>query len=96
MSEYVRVAEFQADGESIDRFVAMIESETGPPPGVPATAINVLANRETGTLRVAIFFDSEDDLRQGSATLDGMSPPEDASMRRVAVDTFELLVSRQL
>ena len=42
---YVRVADFDADNEAIDKFVEMIKADSTPPEGVPATGINVLANR---------------------------------------------------
>ncbi len=56
------------------------------------TAINVLANRETGKVRVAVFFASEEDFLRGSETLDSMSPPDDVGVRRVAVESCELAV----
>ncbi len=90
MPQYVRVADFEASEEGLERFLGMIRSEGGPPEGVPATAINVLANRETGKVRVAVFFASEEDLRRGSETLDSMSPSDDIGVRRVAVESFEL------
>ena len=46
-------------------------------------------------MRVVVFFDSEEDLRKGSETLDSMSPREDLSLRRTNVETFELLVQMQ-
>jgi len=96
MPDYVRVADFQADEAAIDGFLTAVESESGPPEGVPATAITVLGNRVEEKLRVVIFFSSEDDLRKGSEVLDGMSPPEGANMRRTSVDTFEMLLNRSL
>jgi hypothetical protein len=96
MPGFTRVAEFEADDAAVDRFVSMINAESGPPEGVPATAITVLRSQNSGKLRVVTFFDTADDLRQGSETLDGMSPADDASMRRVSVETFEVLVQRQL
>jgi hypothetical protein len=92
---FTRVADFDADNDSIDKFVEMIKSDPTPPEGVPATGINVLANRDKGKMRVVIFFATEDDLRQGSAALDAMSPDESLSVRRTNVETFELLVQQQ-
>ena len=92
---YVRVADFDADNEAIDKFVEMIKADPSPPEGVPATGINVLANREKGKMRSVVFFATEEDLRQGSATLDAMSPPDDLSVRRTNVETFEVLVQQQ-
>jgi hypothetical protein len=92
---YVRVADFEADDEAINKFVEMVKSDPTPPEGVPATGINVLANREKGKMRAVVFFATEDDLRQGSAVLDAMNPPEDSSLRRTNVETFEVLVQLQ-
>jgi len=91
---YVRVADFDADDAAIDGFVAMVNADPDPPEGVPATGINVLAKRDKGRMRVVVF-DSEEDLRKGSETLDSMSPREDLSLRRTNVETFELLVQMQ-
>ena len=92
---YVRVADFDADDAAIDGFAAMVNADPDPPEGVPATGNNVLANRDKGKMRVVVFFDSEEDLRKGSETLDSMSPREDLSLRRTNVETFELLVQMQ-
>lgn len=95
MPEYVRVADFEADEAALDALVSEINSHDGPPEGVPAKAINVLKSRETDKVRVVVFFDSEEDLRKGSATMDAMSPPEDASMRRTSVETFEIVLQKK-
>jgi hypothetical protein len=92
---YVRVADFDAEDAAIDRFVEMLKADPKPPEGVPATGINVLANREKGKLRAVVFFATEDDLQRGSAALDAMSPPDDSGMRRTNVETFEILVQLQ-
>jgi hypothetical protein len=92
---YSRVADFEADDAAIDAFVEMVKADPKPPEGVPATGINVLANREKGKMRVVVFFATEEDLDAGSATLDAMSPREDMSIRRTNVETFELLVQQQ-
>ena len=92
---FVRVADFEADDASIDRFVEMLKADPTPPEGVPATGINVLANREKGKLRAVVFFATEADLQQGSAALDAMNPGDDSGMRRTNVETFELLVQLQ-
>jgi hypothetical protein len=48
-------------------------AESGPPEGVPAVGLMVL-QREGEVLFISLF-DSEDDLRQGDAKLNEMSPP---------------------
>jgi hypothetical protein len=95
MSDWVRVATFEADNEAAEAMVKEIGSAEGPPPGIPAKSIMVLADRENGRARIVVRFDSEENLRTGSATLDTMEPPEDARVRRISVETFEVLLERQ-
>ena len=62
---------------------------------MPATRITVLADRAAGKVLVAIRFGSEEDLRKGGAALEAMSPPPAGSMRRVAVDAYEVVLERE-
>jgi hypothetical protein len=94
MPEYARVTTFEADDAAIDALVAEINSADGVPPGLPAKRITVLADRAAGKLVVAIRFGSEADLRTGAATLEGMSPPAGGNVRRVSVDSYEVLLER--
>jgi hypothetical protein len=93
--DYVRVATFEADEAALDTILKEISSSEGPPPDVPGKSIMVLADRAAGKIRVVVRFGSEDDLRRGSATLDAMNPPEGAQMRRVSVESFEVVLERQ-
>jgi len=95
MGDWVRVATFEADGDAIDAMVNEINSTEGPPPGIPAKSIMVLADRDAGKARIVVRFDSKENLETGSATLDGMEPPPEASMRRTSVEKFEVLLERQ-
>lgn len=95
MSEYVRAATFDLDGDALDALVARIRADEGPPDGVAARRITVLADRAAGKAVVAIRFGSEDDLRAGSAVLDGMEPPDVGSRRRVSVDAYEVALERE-
>jgi hypothetical protein len=94
MSEYARVVTFDADEAAIDAVVKEINSSDGPPPGVPAKRVTVLADRAAGKLVVAVRFASEEDLRKGAEVFEAMSPPEDGSMRRVSVDQYEVVLER--
>jgi hypothetical protein len=96
MTDYVRVASFEADEAAINTLVSEINSHDGPPEGVPAKSIMVGADRAAGKVRVVVRFGSEEDLRKGSEVLDAMSPPQGANMRRVAVETFEIVLERQV
>jgi hypothetical protein len=94
MAEHVRVATFDADDAALDAVVSEINSSEGPPEGLPAKSILVLADRAAGKAVFIARFGSEEDLKQGSATLEAMSPPTDG-MRRVSVETYEVLLDRQ-
>jgi hypothetical protein len=95
MSDWVRVATFEGDEAAARRMVEEIEKEPGPPPGIPAKSIMVNLDRENNHIRVVVRFDSKENLETGSATLDGMEPPEDAGMRRISVEKLEVLLERQ-
>jgi hypothetical protein len=90
--EFARVVTFDADSAALDALVNEINSAGAPPPGVPAKRITVLTDRANGKVMVAIRFGSEEDLRTGAATLEGMNPPSDANMRRVSVDAYEVVL----
>ncbi len=93
MAEYARVVSFEADAAAIDALVADIGAADRPE-GIPATRITVLADRAAGQLVVATRFASKEDLERGAAILEGMSPPSGGAIRRVSVDTFEVLLER--
>ena len=94
MSEYSRVVTFEADGAAIDAIADEIRSSDGPPPGVNAKRITMLADRAAGTLVVAVRFGSEEDLRAGAAIFEAMSPPESGTIRRVSVAEYEVVLER--
>jgi hypothetical protein len=93
--EFARVVTFDADSAALDALVNEINSAGAPPPGVPAKRITVLSDRANGKVVVAIRFASEEDLRTGAATLEGMSPPSDANMRRISVDAYEVVLEME-
>ena len=94
MAEYARVVTFEADASALEALVGQISAVDDPPEGVPATRITVLADRAAGRVVVATRFASEEDLRIGSATLESMSPPEIGNIRRVSVDSYEVVLER--
>lgn len=95
MPEYARVVTFEADDAALDALVAEINSSDAPPDGIPATRIIILADRAAGRVVVATRFASEADLRTGTATLEGMSPPEGGNIRRISADAYEVVLDRQ-
>lgn len=95
MTEYARVATFDADDAALEALLSRINADDGPPGGVPAKRITVLADRSAGRVVVAVRFGSEEDLRIGAAALDAMSPPAADGMRRVSVDAYEVVLERE-
>jgi hypothetical protein len=96
MAEYARVVTFDADDAALQALLGEINADDGPPEGVPARRIAVLADRSAGRVVVAVRFASEDDLSVGAATLEAMSPPAGGNVRRVSVDTYEVVLEREL
>ena len=94
MGDYARVVTFEADDAAIDALVDEINSAGGPPEGVPATRIIVLADRAGGKVMVGIRFATEEDLKKGGAALNEMSPPDVGNIRRVGVDEYEVLLEQ--
>ena len=95
MADWVRVATFEADSNGLDAIVDEINSSEGPPPGIPAKSIMVAADADRTKVRIVVRFGSEEDLRTGSETLDGMEPPPEAGMRRISVEKYEIVLERQ-
>jgi hypothetical protein len=93
MTQYARVATFEFDDAALEALLDRIRS-TGMPEDVPAKRVTVLADRAAGKVVVAIRFDSEEDLRKGSAALDAMSPPEVGARRRVSVEAYEVMLEQ--
>jgi hypothetical protein len=94
MAEYARVVTFDADEAALEALLNEINSHDGPPEGVPAKRITVLADRSAGKVVVAVRFGSEEDLRKGGEALEAMSPPAGGTIRRVSVDAYEIVLER--
>ena len=95
MPDYARVVTFDADGAALDAVVNEINASDGPPEGVPAKRITVLADRAAGKMVIAVLFGSEEDLQRGAATFEAMSPPDAGSMRRTSVTAYEVVLDRK-
>ena len=95
MAQFARVATFEADQAALDAMLSEIKASGGPPEGIPAKRITVLADRSAGKVVIAVRFDSEGDLRKGTATLEAMTPPSGGNLRRVSVDTYEVMLERE-
>ena len=69
----------------------------GPPEGLPAVGLLDLYNPDDGKVLSITLFETEEDLRQGDATLSSMDPPPSAAKgRRVSVEMYEVAVKIDL
>jgi len=92
---YARVARWEgADAETLKQTAAEIsaDSESGPPEGLPAKKLFLLHDLEGGRAMAITLFETEEDYRQGDATMNAMSPPGAGMGQRVAVDKYEVAV----
>ena len=86
-----RVVEF--DDVSPDR-MAQLKSqiESGErPEGLPATEMILLHDAENGKALAVIFFDNEEDYRQGDETLSAM-PADEVPGQRASVTKYDVAV----
>jgi len=91
---HARVATFEGgDPENVRGMVAEINrrSQSGPPEGVPAVGLLLLHQPDQGKVLAISLFETEEDLRQGDATLSSMDPPVRGGMgRRSSVEMYEV------
>lgn len=90
---YARVARWEGgEAEAMRSAVARIKenAESGPPEGVPSTGFTFLIDPESGRGMAVGLFETLDDLKQGDAVLNEMSPPDDGMGRRTAVEVYEV------
>jgi len=84
-----------SDPEDVGRGFDEIKrrAAAGPPEGLPALRLLDLYNPNDGKVLSITFFETEEDLRQGDATLSSMDPPRSGAMgRRVSVEMYEVAV----
>ena len=86
-----RVVSF--DGVTQDRIQEMQSEMSGsePPEGLPAKEIVVLHDPDAEKSLVILFFDSEEDYRQGDETLNAM-PAGDTPGQRSGVAKYDVAV----
>ena len=93
---YVRVVRFtDVSAERITALLARIEESGGPPPGVPATGLNVLFDESQGTAVVLQYFATAEDMNAGAQAFSAMDPSETPGTR-ASVDMCEVKLERQL
>jgi hypothetical protein len=90
---YARVARWEgADAEDIRAAAQGITADaaSGPPEGLPAKGLMLLIDPEGGRSMAISLFATEEELRQGDATLNTMSPPGDGMGQRAPVEFYEV------
>lgn len=88
-------ADPEALKESASQIRSDVESGGGPPEGVPAKGLIVLQDVDGGRAMAITLFETEDDYREGDATLESMSPPGEGMGQRVGVDRYEVVVQAE-
>ena len=87
---HVRVVRFtDVDAGRLDALIAQIDESEGPPPGIPATGLQILVDEDQGTAVVLQQFDSAEDMATAEAAFDAMDASETPGTR-VSVDRTEL------
>jgi hypothetical protein len=87
---HVRVVRFtDVSAERIEGLLARIDESDGPPPGVPATGLDVLFDESQGTAVVLQYFDTAQDMDAGAQAFSAMDPA-DTPGTRASVDMCEV------
>jgi hypothetical protein len=89
---HARIATFEIeDPGKLDQEIEEMreQSASGPPEGIPATEFLLLVDRGGKKVMGITLFDTEEDLRKGSETLEQMNPGAGMG-RRTSVETFEV------
>jgi hypothetical protein len=90
---YARVAKWGgAEGDALRRAAQEINAnaDAGPPEGVPAKGFLMLIDPDSGRSMAIVLFETEEDLRKGHETLDGMTPTGPGPGERVSVEMYEV------
>jgi hypothetical protein len=93
---HVRVVRFTyVTSERVEQIVAAINEADGPPPGVPATGLQLLFDEAQGTAVVLQMFDTAEDMSEAAKAFSAMDP-SDTPGTRVSVDMCELALDRRV
>jgi hypothetical protein len=86
---HVRVVRFtDVSPERVDSLAAEIDG-SDPPPGIRATGLQMLLDRDQGTAVVLQFFDSAEDMSASEQAFDSMDASETPGSR-ASIDRCEL------
>ncbi|HEY5943375.1 MAG TPA: hypothetical protein VIT89_11030 [Solirubrobacterales bacterium] len=93
---FVRAVRFTGvSAERMQELLARIEGSDGPPPGVPATGLQVLHDEEQETAVVLQSFESAEDMETGAKVFSAMDSSETPGTR-ASVDMCEVKIERTL
>jgi hypothetical protein len=93
---YVRVVRFtDVTADRVEGLVSRIDESGEPPPGAPATGIQMLFDESQGTAVVLQSFESAEDMRAGDQAFGAMDP-SDTPGTRASVDICEVKLERHL
>lgn len=93
---YVRVVRFtDVSAERMQELLARIEESDGPPPDVPAKALEILFDASQNTAVVLQHFESAEDMEAGAQVFSAMDSSETPGTR-ASVDMCELKLERTL
>ncbi len=81
--------------ERVEQIVDAINEADGPPPGVPATGLQLLFDEAQGTAVVLQMFDTAEDMTEAAKAFSAMDP-SDTPGTRVSVDMCELTLDRRV
>jgi hypothetical protein len=92
---HARVVRFSGvSDETMDAVVRQIEESDGPPPGVRATGMKLLRDRDQGTAIFMAFFANEEDLRDADQVFEEMGSGQTPGTRE-SVDRCEVVIERE-
>ena len=92
---HARVVRFtDIDRERIDDMKSRVESGEDRPEGMPNATMRMFIDEAQGTAVVALFFDSEEDMRKADEVLNAMDS-SDTPGTRASVDQGEVLIEAQ-
>lgn len=91
---FIRAVRFtDVTAERMEGLLARIEESDGPPPGIPATGLDVLFDEAQGTAVVLQQFESAADMEAGDKAFSAMDA-SDTPGNRVSVDMCEVRLTR--
>jgi hypothetical protein len=93
---HMRVVRFtDVDPDRVEAMMSRIDESEGPPPGVSATGLQVLLDRDQRTAVVVQQFASAEDMTASEAVFDSMDAG-DTPGTRASVDRCELSLDLQM